>query len=103
MPAKLVVHPLLMYVALGVVGDFDPVWIYTAILLAALPVATNVFVMAQQLGCWIERASATILMTMVMSVISVTALLYAITNGLLPADHFSQSLIENVLIDFIGL
>ena len=89
-PAKLIVHPLLMYVALSMVGDFDPVWIYTAVLLAALPTATNVFVMAQQYDCWIERASGTILVTTTLSVLSVTVLLYAITNGLLPADLFPQ-------------
>ncbi len=89
-PAKLVAHPLLMYVALSLIGDFDPVWTYTAILLAALPTATNVFVMAQQYGCWIERASGTILVTTTLSVLSVTVLLYAITNGLLPADLFPQ-------------
>ncbi len=90
-PAKLIVHPLLMYLALGLIGDFDPVWIYTAILLAALPTATNVFVMAQQYNCWVERASGTILITTTLSVLTVTALLYAITNGLLPADVYPGS------------
>jgi len=87
-PAKLILHPILMYFALGLLGDFDPVWIYTAILLAALPTATNVFVLAQHYGHWVERASATILVTTVLSVVTVTALLYAITNGLLPADIY---------------
>jgi hypothetical protein len=87
-PAKLIAHPVLMYFALSLLGDFDPVWVYTAILLAALPTATNVFVMAQQYGYWIERASATILITTGLSVVTVTALLYAITNGLLPADLY---------------
>ena len=49
-----------MYFALSLIGDFDPVWIFTAVLLAALPTATNVFVMAQQYGSWVERASGTI-------------------------------------------
>ncbi len=89
-PAKLVIHPLLMYFALSLIGDFDPVWIFTAVLLAALPTATNVFVMAQQYGSWVERASGTILVTTALSVLSVTALLYAITTGLLPADLFPQ-------------
>ncbi len=87
-PLKLLAHPVLMYVALGWAGDFDPVWVYTAVLLAALPSATNVFVIGQQYGVWVERASATILVTTVLSVLSVSALLYAITSGLLPADLF---------------
>ena len=55
---------------------------------AALPTATNVFVIGQQYGVWVERASATILATTVLSVVSVTALLYVIKAGLLPADLF---------------
>lgn len=90
-PAKLILHPLLMYVVLSAVGDFDPVWVYTAILLAALPTATNVFVMAQHYGCWVERASATILVTTGLSVVTVTLLLYAISNGVLPADLYIGS------------
>ncbi|MDF2373717.1 MAG: AEC family transporter [Rhizobiaceae bacterium] len=90
-PAKLILHPLLMYLAMGLVGDFDPVWIYTAVLLAALPTATNVFVLAQQYDVWVERASATVLVTTTLSVVTVSLLLYAITNGWLPADIWSGS------------
>lgn len=87
-PIKLVAHPVLVYVVLGFVGNFDPLWIYTAVLLASLPTATNVFVIGQQYGVWQERASATILITTVLSVLSVSGLLYAITNGILPPDLF---------------
>jgi predicted permease len=87
-PAKLVVHPALMYVALSYAGAFDPVWLYTAVLLASLPTATNVFVIAQQYGVWIERATASVLVTTVLSVLTVSALLYAITTGLLPAGEW---------------
>ncbi|WP_075289034.1 AEC family transporter [Pararhizobium arenae] len=87
-PAKLILHPVLMYLTLGFVGNFDPVWVQTAVLLASLPTATNVFVIAQQYGVWQERASATILVTTVLSVATVTVLLYLIASGTLPADPF---------------
>ena len=87
-PFNLVVHPLAMYFSLSFFGDFDPLWVYTAVLLAALPTATNVFVIAQQYGVWVERASATILLTTMLSVVTVTLLLYAMTTGLMPADLF---------------
>ncbi|MCB1453257.1 MAG: AEC family transporter, partial [Rhizobiaceae bacterium] len=45
-------------------------------------------VIGQQYGVWVERASATILATTVLSVVSVTVLLYVIKAGLLPADLF---------------
>lgn len=85
---KLLLHPLICYLMLGWIGDFDPVWVYSAVLLAALPTATNVFVIAQQYGVWVERASATILITTVASVLTVTGLLYLMTEGYLPADLF---------------
>jgi malonate transporter and related proteins len=87
-PVKLIVHPLAMYVALSAAGDFPAIWVFTAVLLAALPTATNVFVLAQQYGVWIERASATVLITTAGSVVTVSALLLAITSGTLPPDLF---------------
>ncbi len=82
-PIKLVLHPLLMAGVLGVAGDFDPVWVATAVLLAALPTATNVYVIAQQYDIWMERASASILATTLLSVVTVSLVLLALKGGLL--------------------
>ncbi|MEH6526587.1 MAG: AEC family transporter [Sneathiella sp.] len=87
-PFNLAIHPILMYLALSWFGNFDPIWVYTAVLLAALPTATNVFIIAQQYGVWIERASATILLSTMISVVTVSVLLYAMTTGLMPVDLF---------------
>jgi predicted permease len=87
-PAKLVILPALMYLYMSFFGNYPPVWVHTAILLAALPTATNVFVIAQQYGIWQERASATVMITTVVSVASVSAFLYMIRSGVLPADLF---------------
>ncbi len=84
-PAKLIVHPIVVYLALTTVGGFDPIWIHAAVLLAALPTATNVFVIGQQYGVWQERASATILITTTLSVVTVSLILIAIKSGFLPA------------------
>jgi hypothetical protein len=89
-PIKLALHPALMYLVLSWGGDFDPVWTMTAVLLAALPTATNVFVMAQQYGVWVERASASILVTTIGSVLTVSLLLYFVGTGQIPADLFPQ-------------
>ena len=85
-PIKLIVHPILMYFTLSWMGDFDPVWAYTAVLLASLPTATNVFVIAQQYGVWVERSSATVMFTTALSVLTVSAWLYLVTTGTLPPD-----------------
>jgi malonate transporter len=85
---KLVVHPLVCYLVLGAVGSFSETWVFAAVLLAGLPTATNVFVIAQQYGVWVNRASASVLLTTVLSVVTVTTLLYLIRNGFLPIDPF---------------
>lgn len=85
---KLAVHPGLCYLVLSWVGNFSETWVFTAVLLAALPTATNVFVIAQQYNVWVQRASASILVTTVLSVGSVTTLLYLIKSGALPPDLF---------------
>jgi len=85
---KLALHPLLCWVVLSWLGNFSEIWMFSAILLAALPTATNVFVIAQQYGVWVERASASILLTTLMSVATVTGLLYLIKSGALPPDLF---------------
>lgn len=85
---KLLLHPLLVYVFLSIAGDFEPVWVYTAVLLAALPTATNVFVIAQQNGVWAERASSVILLSTGASIFTVTGLIYLINSGWLPVDLF---------------
>ncbi|WP_114391153.1 AEC family transporter [Notoacmeibacter marinus] len=87
-PLKLVVHPLLCWVVLSAMGNFDPVWIQSAILLAALPTATNVFVLAQQYNVWAERASASVLVTTAASVVTVTAILWLMRTGSVPVDLF---------------
>ncbi|MEZ5841063.1 MAG: AEC family transporter [Hyphomicrobiales bacterium] len=85
---KLVIHPVIVWVLLSYVGDFQPVWIYTAILMASLPPALNVFVIARQYSTYVERASSIVLVGTLVSVFTVTGLLYLIAHGILPADLF---------------
>lgn len=83
-PVKLIVHPLLVWLALGVLGPFPAVWVHTAMLICALPTATNVFVLAQQYETWATKASAAILTTTFLAIITVSTLLYMIKQGLVP-------------------
>lgn len=85
---KLVIHPALVLVMLSLVGGFDPVWVYTAVLMAALPPALNVFILSQQYRTYVERASSGILIGTVLSVVTLTTALYLVTNELLPTDLF---------------
>jgi len=85
---KLIIAPFIIYFMVSWAGDFPRVWVYTAVLLAALPTATNVFVIAQQYGVWVERASAMVLITTALSIVTVTVLLYLMTANILPPDLF---------------
>lgn len=76
-PFKLIIHPALVYgLMILIVPDLDPVWLYSAVILAALPSATNVFVIAQQYGVWQERASSAVIVTTFLAVFSLTGILY---------------------------
>lgn len=81
---KLVAHPLLVFAVLQGIGGFDPVWVTTALLMASLPPALNVFVIAQQYDVYVERASSIVLVGTVVSVVTLTTVLYWISHGMIP-------------------
>ncbi len=88
---KLVVHPLLILVLLSLVGDFQPAWVYAAMIMAALPPALNIFVISTQYGVGIERASASILVGTIVSMVTLTAFLWLIREGYMPHDLFPRA------------
>ena len=63
-PLKLIIHPALMYGVLSTIPGVPIVWVYAAVLLAALPTATNVFVLAQQYRCWEEQTSSVVVVSL---------------------------------------
>lgn len=85
---KLVLHPLVVLVLLSLTGTYQPVWVETAVLMAALPPALNVFVLAQQYGVYVERASSTVLISTALSVVTLTTVLYIVATDRLPVDLF---------------
>lgn len=85
---KLIIHPLLVWVLLSAIGVFDPMWVFAAIVMAALPPALNIFVISTQYNVGIERASACVLAGTVVSVVTLTGFLWLIRSGHLPHDLF---------------
>lgn len=81
---KLLVHPLIVWLMLSYLGDFGWEWTMTAVLMAALPPALNVFVIANQYKVYVEQASTAILVGTVLSVGTVTGLLWLMANHWLP-------------------
>lgn len=87
-PIKLLLFPLLTYLSLSWLGNFDPIWVQVAVLMASLPTATNVFVIGQQYGYWVERASACILISTIFSVFTTSTWLWMFKTGVLATDLF---------------
>ena len=85
---KLVLHPLLVLVLLSLLGPFTEAWVYTAVLMAALPPALNVFIMARQYDTWVEQASSSILLGTLVSVVSLTFVMWLVKTHQLPLKLF---------------
>lgn len=81
---KLVVHPAAVLLALSLLGPFDPTWVYTAVLMAALPPALNVFIMARQYDTWVAQASGAVLFGTFVSVVTLTTTMWLVKTGTLP-------------------
>lgn len=88
MLVKIVLHPLAVWLILSWIGDFGREWTFTALLMAALPPALNVFVIANQYQVYVERASTAILVGTLISVFTVTGLLLLIVGNHIPYDLF---------------
>ncbi len=73
--AKLVVHPAAVAVAALWLFDVDPYAAGVMIAAAALPVAGNVFILAQHYGVAPQRVSTAILISTALSVLTVTAVI----------------------------
>jgi len=80
-PVKLLLHPLIMYVLVSRLPGIEPIWLHSAVLLAALPSATNVFLIAQQYSVWEERASSAVVISTILSILTVTSYLYLVSQG----------------------
>jgi predicted permease len=80
---KLVVHPVLVLGLLWWFGPFTMEWAATAVLMAALPPALNVFVIARQYDTWTEAASAAVLLGTLASVVTLTTVMWMLKSGYL--------------------
>ena len=85
---KLVLHPLVVWIVLSAIGGFRHEWVMVAVLMAALPPALNVFVLANQYRVYVERASTAILIGTAVSAGTVTLLLWLIAENRLPSTLF---------------
>jgi malonate transporter len=78
---KLLIHPLIVFGLMLLFGPFAQPWAATAVLMAALPPALNVFVIARQNNTWIEPASVAVLIGTFASVVTLTTVMWFIQSG----------------------
>jgi predicted permease len=78
---KLLIHPLVVFGLMLLLGPFAQPWAATAVLMASLPPALNVFVIARQNDTWIEPASVAVLIGTFASVITLTSVMWFIQTG----------------------
>lgn len=81
---KLVIHPVIVLLLLSAMGPMPEAWVYTAVLMAALPPALNVFIMARQYDTWVQEASGSVLLGTLGSVVTLTAVMWLVKTRLLP-------------------
>lgn len=82
---KLVLHPLLTWIVLALVLRLDPFWVTAGVLYAALPIAANVFVIAERF----ETGSRPIAMAVVVSTL-IAALSYPLAIWLVSGASLPQ-------------
>ncbi len=82
--AKMIIHPVLVWGLVSWIGGIEPMWAGVAILLASLPTAANVYILATQYRAFIDGVSNVILISTMMSVLSVSIVLYMIDRQYLP-------------------
>lgn len=85
---KLVVHPVVAFAILCWLGGFERIWVETAVLMASLPPAATIYMIAVQYQTYVQRASSAILLGTAASVFTVTGMLYVVTHDLLPWEWF---------------
>ncbi len=85
---KLLFHPFLVLLLLSLLGPFDKVWVYAAVLLAALPQALNVFITARQYDVWVREASSSVLLGTGVSLVTLTLIMYLVKTETIPATLF---------------
>jgi predicted permease len=77
---KLVLHPAAVAVAALLVFDVDPYAAGVMITAAALPVAGNVYILAQHYGVAPARVSAAILLSTGISILTISAVITWVTS-----------------------
>ena len=81
---KVMVQPVLAYLVVSMVPGVPSLWLHVAVMMAALPTASNAFILASQYRAYVEGASTAVIVTTALSAAIIPLLIYAINSGALP-------------------
>jgi len=81
---KVFVQPVLALLVVGMVPGTPPMWLHVAVMMAALPTASNAFILASQYRSYVEGASTAVIVTTALSALTIPLIVYAIEAGALP-------------------
>ena len=79
--AKLALFPLTVWLLTLLVFPLEPLWAIVAVLMAGMPVGANAFVIAGHYGVRVADASAAIVVTTAISLVSLSLMLILMTGG----------------------
>ncbi|MDO9707303.1 AEC family transporter [Paracraurococcus lichenis] len=77
---KLVAYPLLAWLFLGPVLGLEWFWVQSGVMLAAMPTATNAYVLAQRFHTGAEETSAVVLLTTLIAAVAFPATAWLLTR-----------------------
>jgi malonate transporter len=75
---KVFIQPVLALLVVSLVPGTPPMWLHVAVMMAALPTASNAFILASQYRTYVEGASTAVIVTTALSAITVPLIIYAV-------------------------
>lgn len=81
---KVFVQPVLAFLVVSLVPGTPPMWLHVAVMMAALPTASNAFILASQYRSYVEGASTAVIVTTALSALTIPLIVYAMGAGALP-------------------
>jgi malonate transporter and related proteins len=79
---KIILHPILAFGAVYLFVSADNTWVQVAVMMAALPTATNAFILARQYNSYVAGSGAAVITTTAASVITIPLIVYVLKHAL---------------------
>ncbi len=78
---KLLLHPLIVWVAASQIFSMSPTFVAVATITAALPIGANVYILAQKYEIYVARSASAVLLSTAISIVTVAVLIGYFTSA----------------------